>query len=72
MIAWPVFAWFSVISLELRWNWLVLAAPTTWALLLLGAKSLCLIGELSANGEAKQGRGSDNRLLAGVPGEAGR
>lgn len=54
MIAWAAFSWLAMISLELRSNLLLLAAPMTWALLLLIPKSLRLVAELSAKGETPQ------------------
>jgi hypothetical protein len=57
MIGWASFAWLSMISLELRWNWLFVAAPMTWALLFLGRKSLSLVGDVSADFDAAAGRG---------------
>ena len=57
MIGWASFAWLSMVSLELRWNWLFVAAPMTWALLFLGRKSLSLVGDVSADFDAAAGRG---------------
>jgi hypothetical protein len=49
LVGWASFTWLSMISLELRWNWLFVAAPMTWAVLLLGPWSLSLLADVSRN-----------------------
>jgi hypothetical protein len=57
MIGWAVFAWMSMIALEVPWNWVKLIGPMTWALLLLASPSLSLIGKVSMNSDAAQSAG---------------
>lgn len=47
MIAWAVFAWLSMIALEVPWSWLKVIGPVTLALLLLAPPSLGLIARIS-------------------------
>jgi hypothetical protein len=56
MIGWTIMAWLSMISLEVRWNWLKLVGLMTWALLLLAPASLRLIRTVSVMpGDASPG-----------------
>ena len=59
MIGWAAsFTWLSMISLELRWNWLFVAAPMTWALLFLGRERASRLLAMSpAEFDAAAGRG---------------
>jgi hypothetical protein len=47
MIGWSVLAWLSMIALDMPWNWLKLAGPMTWVLLLLAPSSLSLLAHVS-------------------------
>jgi hypothetical protein len=51
MIGWALFAWMSMIALEVPWNWVKLIGPMTWALLLLAPPSLSLIGKVSTKSD---------------------
>jgi uncharacterized membrane protein YgdD (TMEM256/DUF423 family) len=52
MIAWAVFAWLSMIALEVPWSWLKVIGPMTLALLLLAPPSLALLTRLSRGSPA--------------------
>jgi Glycosyltransferase family 87 len=52
MIAWAVFAWLSMIALEVPWDWLKVIGPMTLALLLLAPASLALIARVSRGSPA--------------------
>jgi len=53
MIGWVVLAWLSMLTLDLpwegrtQWDWLRIAGPMTWALLLIGPASLALVAKAS-------------------------
>jgi len=67
MIGWIVIAWISVLLVELRWDWVRVVGPVTWALLILGPASLLLIREVSIEPTAAAAQMRRSSLQ--VPGE---
>jgi Glycosyltransferase family 87 len=52
MVGWSAVAWLSMVASEVAWDWLRLAGPMTWALLLLAPPSLLLMARLSVGSTA--------------------